>query len=338
MRQRLQTSCKVLGSVAVMMFFLAYANTSFAALVKKSFCDSTGQPSSYYTYEYNASGQKIKHSYYSGLGELIYYEIIEYNASGLQTKYTIYPVTVNGNGWGDYAIYEYNASDLMTKESNYDASGELFYYRTFEYNASGLMVKYVYTCPVNPLMNQYYTYEYNASGLKTKALYYTMSNELTHYSTYEYNASGLMTKDSRYDASGQLTSYFTFEYNAQGLVTKEFSNGASGQPSVFITYEYDNRFFVTPPALSLAAGTYTKAQSVALSSTTPGATIRYTTNGAEPNVNSTAYISPISISTTTTIKAKAFNGGVASATTIGIYTLIQPPALTPVFHLLLQHH
>jgi hypothetical protein len=47
------------------------------------------------------------------------------------------------------------------------------------------------------------------------------------------------------------------------------------------------------PTFSLAAGTYTSAQTVALSDATTGATIYYTTNGAGPTTSSTEYLSPI---------------------------------------------
>jgi len=73
------------------------------------------------------------------------------------------------------------------------------------------------------------------------------------------------------------------------------------------------------PTFSVAAGTYGSAQSVELSCKTDGATIRYTTNGDDPDGSSTAYSSAISVPVNTTIKAKAFKDGmtassVASAT------------------------
>jgi hypothetical protein len=39
---------------------------------------------------------------------------------------------------------------------------------------------------------------------------------------------------------------------------------------------------VAPPAISPAGGTYTTPQTVTLSTTTPGASIRYTTDGSAP--------------------------------------------------------
>ncbi len=86
------------------------------------------------------------------------------------------------------------------------------------------------------------------------------------------------------------------------------------------------------PAFSPGGGTYTSAQSVTISDTTPGATIYYTTDGSTPTTSSAVYSSPISVATTTTIQAIAAapnfqNSAVASAT----YTIQQPTAATPTF-------
>jgi hypothetical protein len=68
-------------------------------------------------------------------------------------------------------------------------------------------------------------------------------------------------------------------------------------------------YVILPPAatpeFSVPAGTYTSAQSVALSDSTSGATIYYTTDGSVPTKNSRVYRAPISISATTKIEALA---------------------------------
>lgn len=74
------------------------------------------------------------------------------------------------------------------------------------------------------------------------------------------------------------------------------------------------------PVFSPPAGYYTSAINVAITSATPGVTIRYTTNGSEPNASSTIYSNPIPISTLTTLKAKSFLGAEMSATATGVYT------------------
>jgi hypothetical protein len=77
---------------------------------------------------------------------------------------------------------------------------------------------------------------------------------------------------------------------------------------------------VATPTFSPGGGTYSSAQSVAISDSTSGATIYYTTNGSTPTTSSTVYSGPISVSSgTVTIEAIGAKSGdsnssVASAT------------------------
>jgi hypothetical protein len=80
---------------------------------------------------------------------------------------------------------------------------------------------------------------------------------------------------------------------------------------------------VATPTFSPAAGAYTNAQSVTISTTTTGATVRYTTNGSTPSqTNGTVYSSPVTITTNTTLKAIAYKAGMTdSAVASGTYTI-----------------
>ncbi|MCH2229402.1 MAG: CotH kinase family protein [Crocinitomicaceae bacterium] len=71
-------------------------------------------------------------------------------------------------------------------------------------------------------------------------------------------------------------------------------------------------FYEPKPTMSIASGFYAGAQNVAISCANPAATIRYTTDGTEPNASSTAYSGPINVSTTTVIRAAAFDANEAS--------------------------
>lgn len=84
------------------------------------------------------------------------------------------------------------------------------------------------------------------------------------------------------------------------------------------------------PAFSPAAGTYASAQSVTLTSSTSGATIRYTTNGTNPTATTgTIYSGPVSIAATTTLKAIAYKSGLTdSVVTSGAYTITPPGGTT----------
>jgi hypothetical protein len=69
----------------------------------------------------------------------------------------------------------------------------------------------------------------------------------------------------------------------------------------------------TTPAFSPAAGSYTSKQTVTLSTSTPGATIYYTTNGSAPTTASAKYAGPITVSSTEVIEAIAGGSGLTSS-------------------------
>ncbi|MDD2228763.1 MAG: chitobiase/beta-hexosaminidase C-terminal domain-containing protein [Candidatus Cloacimonetes bacterium] len=72
---------------------------------------------------------------------------------------------------------------------------------------------------------------------------------------------------------------------------------------------------VATPIFDPAGGYFAQPVNVAMTTTTPNATIRYTTNGSEPTETSTLYTTPINITTTTTLKAKGFAAGMVTSVT-----------------------
>lgn len=75
------------------------------------------------------------------------------------------------------------------------------------------------------------------------------------------------------------------------------------------------------PVIAPSGGTFSGSTMVTLSTTTPSAQIRFTTNGAEPTASSTRYTKPLALTKTTTLKAKAFGTGFApSATATATFT------------------
>ena len=87
------------------------------------------------------------------------------------------------------------------------------------------------------------------------------------------------------------------------------------------------------PVFSPAAGTYTTAQSVKITSATVGATIYYTTNGATPTTASTKYTTAIPVAASETIKAIAIATGSTTSAVASAAYVIEKPAATPVFSL-----
>jgi uncharacterized repeat protein (TIGR03803 family) len=86
------------------------------------------------------------------------------------------------------------------------------------------------------------------------------------------------------------------------------------------------------PVFSPSAGTFIGSQSVAISSPTPSASIRYTTDGTVPSeTNGVVYSSPVLLSQPCRLQAIACLAGEAdSPVTSGLYDVV-PPAATPAF-------
>ena len=88
------------------------------------------------------------------------------------------------------------------------------------------------------------------------------------------------------------------------------------------------------PTVSPAATTYTVPKTVTFSSTTPGTSIRYTTDGSNPTESSTLYTGPFLVEHTTTFKIAAFKTGwTASTVRTSTYTMnfgtLSAPVIDP---------
>lgn len=86
---------------------------------------------------------------------------------------------------------------------------------------------------------------------------------------------------------------------------------------------------VATPVFDPAEGNYTDSLNVRISSSTPGASIRYTLDGTDPTISSgTIYTNPIPIAQATTIKALAFRTGYLSsevASAVYTFSIAIPP-------------
>jgi hypothetical protein len=106
--------------------------------------------------------------------------------------------------------------------------------------------------------------------------------------------------------------------------------GISGGLTVNTSFTFNVTSTLTAlnPGFSPLPGTYSTAQTVILSDTTPGAVIHCTTNGTTPTASSPVCTS-VSVTGTTTIEALAVAPGYNnSAVVVGVYTLT---AATPTF-------
>src|ERR1700733_1934729 len=74
-------------------------------------------------------------------------------------------------------------------------------------------------------------------------------------------------------------------------------------------------------SFSPAPGAYSTPQTVTLTASSSAATIYYTIDGSTPSTSSLVYAAPLSVSTSSTIRALAAVSGVASATASATYTI-----------------
>jgi hypothetical protein len=93
--------------------------------------------------------------------------------------------------------------------------------------------------------------------------------------------------------------------------------------------------FLAKPTISVSHGFFSSPFQTTISSTDPGVTIRYTTNGATPTATTgTLYTGPVTISGTTTLRTAAFKNGyttssLASSTYIFLADVLTQSSATP---------
>ncbi|MGB8262165.1 MAG: chitobiase/beta-hexosaminidase C-terminal domain-containing protein, partial [Terracidiphilus sp.] len=124
------------------------------------------------------------------------------------------------------------------------------------------------------------------------------------------------------------TKYKTALTVSQTTTIKAIATSAGYSNSAVATATYTiNLAAAAAPTFKPAAATYGEAQSVTIGSSTPNATIYYTTNGTTPTAGSTRYTVPVPVTASgTTIKAIAVATGYAnSAPNSATYTLVGSP-------------
>lgn len=86
--------------------------------------------------------------------------------------------------------------------------------------------------------------------------------------------------------------------------------------------------FVATPTITPPQGTYPEPQNINLACATPGATIRFTTNGAPVTGSASPYAAPLLIPHPVTLRVRAFHPNASpSAEVVATYDIIPEPAL-----------
>lgn len=92
------------------------------------------------------------------------------------------------------------------------------------------------------------------------------------------------------------------------LKAKAFKDGMTASQTTRAEYSIVI-FYADEPVISPPGGVFDDPQTVTMSCPTPGAVIRYTTDGSSPIPTSTQYTTPLTLTSTTTIIAKAYKEG-----------------------------
>lgn len=107
-------------------------------------------------------------------------------------------------------------------------------------------------------------------------------------------------------AQTNATARIIMRYNSGNDIFSCYGSGQ--QPITIYRYEEVQAATVATPEFSVPQGVCYTPQTVNITCATAGATILYTINGDNPTTNGLVYSTPLSISTTTTVKAVAFVG------------------------------
>jgi len=141
----------------------------------------------------------------------------------------------------------------------------------------------------------------------------------------------------RYTTNGNSPTEYSTAYSGPLTVSqdttikaKAFKSGWNPSSTASSTY----CFATATPIFYPAGGVYNGSLNVTISCATSEATIHYTTDDSEPTVFSPLYSSPIIVSQSTTIKAKAFKSGWNSSFTASASYVIPEMIFIPVgtFH------
>ena len=155
-----------------------------------------------------------------------------------------------------------------------------------------------------------------ASG-SLKLTYKTNANTLTVTTTTENIG---ISGENSFSESGEHTVTFTGVTTSMTSITIVFTPGSNNVRLDDIVLKGSAQAVtVEAPTFSINGGTYYTAQSVELSCATDGATIYYSTD----NTNWTEYTTALTISTTTTLYAKAIKGTDESTVSSATYTIAE---------------
>lgn len=172
--------------------------------------------------------------------------------------------------------------------------------------------------PVTGPYAQYLEMGLSPADLNQVTTLKTQNTSVNH--TLKYNAGTTVTLGVNYMVEQKQVLFKTTDQNGNPLqgnpLTFTVHSGSSIQVDIV------DQAVVAVPVFTPNGGTYATAQNVTITSATPGAAIKYTTDGSTPTSASPTYTGPISVTATATIKAIATKAGMTdSAVASATYTI-----------------
>ena len=164
-------------------------------------------------------------------------------------------------------------------------------------NAGGVSLSFTNAKNYNgPDISVKYSTNYNGSGSPATATWTDITSECA-LSSGSWN----WVESGNVEVAGTSPVYFAWVY------TSGESSAAGWEiDNILVLAEAGGASEVATPVINPNGGSYYEPQTVSITCADADAVIRYTTDGTEPTESSTVYSQPFTVSTTTTIMAKAW--------------------------------
>ena len=238
-----------------------------------------------------------------------------------KTGYKITKVVVTASSTGNYVTYTQNATWAASGSGACSVSARTVSSKDITANITGT-ANTVTISPSNQTRWSKVVVTYESAGKTDPTASfsngtYTIGGEALNLSTlWTSNSDGAVTYTvTSAGGTGASISTTSFTATTAGSCTVKASQAATSSYNAIeksATITVQNPACATP-TFSPVAGTYTEAQTVSISCATASSTIYYTTNGSDPTTSSSVYSSPLTVSSTQTIKAIAAASGYSNS-------------------------